>query len=610
MFVGYSMYDLDVARIVYEDPILKSKTCFIDTPELDPVFGRELSQYGEVFPIGVDGFIKALAGVPVPAATRDSFTSFEKYEGPIFASEPTSDDVTSLFVRGEIKDEILLGSRAGSARYAFERASLRTILERIDAGSKKFLIHADIGNGKTILLHLLRLALAQRGYQVLTLKQNYDSIDDDVRLLADDSQKYVVIVEEIFRNSDVVEKVSFAAPHCAVIATARSSTFDLRNNDVEEIFQQNFIEVDLNQLSLREASDLVNLASENGLWGDLSSKSFDQKLQFIQNKCGNEIRSFLLHLLESPSFKNKIRETFYAGIDGEILNCIVVLLFLDVANFNPDLLTVAQLAQVDLLRQAKLKKDQTSREYVDFASGRIRVKSSILSQYILKEIIDYDVSLKYLIKAIRACEVGRRENRLLHEAQKELMKFSFIDKIFARTKNSDHYVQFYDNLRTLPSMARNPQFWLQYAIARIEHSEYKSADVLFRTAYSIARSIPNYNPFQIDNHFARFLLVSRTLDHSYGDYFKAFIDAHGLLIKQARTEQHAYYPFKVARSYYDFVLQNGPKLVPEQKGAIESAIQQMIKQIDRSSKHVLRYRLVQEARGDLVRTSELLKSFG
>ena len=292
------------------------------------------------------------------------------------------------------------------------------------------------------------------------------------------------------------------------------------------------------------------------------------------------------------------------------MNCIVALLFLDVANFDPDLLTVTQIAQVDLLRQARLKKDQTTREYVDFTSGKVRVKSSILSQYILKEIIDYDISLKYLIKAIRACETGRRENRLLHEVQKEFMKFSFIDKIFARTKNTNHYVQFYDGLRTLPSMSRNPQFWLQYAIARIEHSEYKSADILFRTAYSLAKSLPNYNTFQIDNHFARFLLVSRTLDLSYGDYFKAFIDAHGLLMKQARTEKDAYYPFKVARSYHDFVLQNGPRFVPEQRGAIDGAIQQMIKQIDRSSKHVLRYRLVQEARSDLARTSELLRSFG
>ena len=50
-------------------------------------------------------------------------------------------------------------------------------------------------------------------------------------------------------------------------------------------------------------------------------------------------------------------------------------------------------------------------------------------------------------------------------------------------------------------MACNLQFWLQYAIARIEHSDFKSAEILFRTAYSHAKSIPGYNTFQIDNHY-------------------------------------------------------------------------------------------------------------
>ena len=54
VFVGYSMYDIDVARIVYEDPMLKAKTCFVDAADLDPIIARELRQYGEVFPGGIN----------------------------------------------------------------------------------------------------------------------------------------------------------------------------------------------------------------------------------------------------------------------------------------------------------------------------------------------------------------------------------------------------------------------------------------------------------------------------------------------------------------------------------------------------------------------------
>ena len=188
------------------------------------------------------------------------------------------------------------------------------------------------------------------------------------------------------------------------------------------------------------------------------------------------------------------------------------------------------------------------------------------------------------------------------------MKFSFIDRIFARTKDSRHYVGFYDSLKTLPSMSRNPQFWLQYAIARLEHSEFRSAETLFKTAYSHARSISGYNPFQIDNHFARYLLVSRTNDRTYEDFFRAFVEAHGLLMKQARTEPNAYYPFKVARFYKEYVAQNLDRLVPEQRGTIKGAVDQMIAQIDKSSRHVMRYRLVQECRVDLAETKSMLSA--
>ena len=284
VFIGYSMYDLDIARIIYEDPILRSKTCFIDTPFLDPVLNRELSQFGEVFPVGIAGLVTEAAKISSLPKTRINFTSFSSYSVPDVASQPTSTDVNSLFIRGEIKDEKLLGARVGPAKYTIERTSLGIVLEKIESGAKRFLIHADIGNGKTVLLHLLRIALVQKGYHVITLKQNYDNVDDDIRLLAERSEKYIVIVEELFRNKDLIEKISFAAPECTLISTARTSTFDLRNNDVEEIFQEDFIEIDLNNLSSREAGELVALASENGLWGGFGFQIVRSKTHLHTNE--------------------------------------------------------------------------------------------------------------------------------------------------------------------------------------------------------------------------------------------------------------------------------------------------------------------------------------
>jgi hypothetical protein len=605
-FVGFSMYDIDVARIIYEDPMLKQKTYFVDATDLDPILARELAQYGTVFPIGLDQFSLAANEYRRPPAASKALTAFSAFLPPEKTGPASGDDVRSLLIRGEARTDLVpAASIAGAASYIIDRVAVTDVLTQIGAGGRRFLIHGDLGNGKTTLLHVLRVKLAQSGFSVLDLKQSFDAVEEDIRTIASAAEKCAIIVEDIYRNSAIVKKLCYAAPNTVVIATARSSVFDLRNTEVEEIFDGEFFEHEVNLLRLTERNQLIELANQNGLWGDLSARSLESKHEFIVRRCGNEIRSFLIHLLETPSFKESIRTSFYAAADEEILAGIAVILFLDVAHFDPDLFVVSQLSGVDFLKVSRLKKNPTGREYLEFDSGKVRVKSAILAQFILKEIFDYDLSLRFLTCAIQNCETAKSDNDLFGDMQKELMKFSFIDRIFSRAKDAGrYYVRFYDTLRTLPSMARNPQFWLQYAIARLEHSEFKSADTLFRTAYSHANAIKGYNPFQIDNHYARYLLVSRASDRTYVDFFRAFLDAHALLMKQARTEPNAYYPFKVARFYRDFVANNMDRLTGEQKGIMRGSIDQMISQIDHGSRHILRYRLVQECRDALVEAKE------
>ena len=604
-FVGYSMYDIDVARILYEDPMLKEKTYFVDASDLDPVFERELGQYGWVFPIGIDKFAEVSSADKPHGEPARHFTSFDVYDLPAKASAAKGDDVLTLLIRGEVQDELIPTSSTGSPRYLINRTGIGSIAKQIENGGKRFLIHGDLGNGKTALLHSLRIRLAQSTRSVLTLRQNFDAVEDDVRTISNSAKADIIFIEDIYRNSEVVKKLCFAAPNAIVIATSRTSAFDLRNSEAEEIFQSEYFEHDVNSLDQNERNELIALANENGLWGDLSAKSNTIKDDFLKRKCGNEIRSFLIYLLDSPSFKDRIRSTFYSSAEDEVHICIALILFLDVANFDPDLFIVSQLSGIDFLKVARLKNDLMAREYLEFNSGKVRVKSAVLAQFILREIFDYDISLRYLIRAIHACERARSQNKFFSDIQKEFMKFSFVDRIFSRTKDSGHYVRFYDSLKTLPSMSRNPQFWLQYAIARLEHSEFISADTLFRTAYSHANSITGYNPFQIDNHYARYLLVSRTSDRGYADYFKAFLDAHKLLMKQVQTEPNAYYPFKVARLYKDFVQHNLDRFTREQLNAVSGAVDQMISRINKSSRHVTRYRLVMECLSELEETKRL-----
>jgi predicted metalloendopeptidase len=81
------------------------------------------------------------------------------------------------------------------------------------------------------------------------------------------------------------------------------------------------------------------------------------------------------------------------------------------------------------------------------------------------------------------------------------------------------------------------------------------ADAYFKQAYSFA-SAGSQDTFQIDNHYAYFLLVKANEELEDTDVVKAmelFKHADSLILKQTLEEQRRHYPYKVAQAYEPFV---------------------------------------------------------
>lgn len=247
-------------------------------------------------------------------------------------------------------------------------------------------------------------------------------------------------------------------------------------------------------------------------------------------------------------------------------------------------------------------------EFISLKYGNINVKSAIFSEYVLQNIMNIDFMIDLIISLIKACEKGRSVNPLYADLQKEIIRFSFIDRVFKRKRIGNRYKDIYDGIKELPSMARNPQFWLQYAIARLENGAFQAAEIHFRTAYSHASRRQGYDTFQIDNHYARFLLESRINDPSYLDDFKAFIDAHALLSKQAKKEKDAYYPYKVARNYSRFFEARGAKYDKDQRETVRRACIEIVELSKGISRGANKYYIIDECRVELSKLINVLES--
>lgn len=597
---GYSAYDIDIARILYSDPVFRQKTYFLETIDIDPVFQRELEQFGTVIPATLADFAKAIDSYSAPTASNRFLVAFTQIGNPATASTPSGDDVEALLLYGDFKPETEVGSTLGNKPYTVNNAMISDIVGKIKNGDRYFLIHSDLGNGKTIFSEKLSIALNRERFSCFRLNEYDEYIDDDLFEISRKSNP-VIIVEDIFRNAKVVTKIVAAIPNCPILATTRSAIYELRYHRIEEIFAHSYAEYDLNKLNQQACEDLSELIDQNGLWSDFSKKSTPEKIDFIRVKCESELRNVLIALFESPTIRERIINTFNAQPDSDALKVLATALLLDVAGFYPDSILVNQFTGIDIFKSKEKINNAFSMEFIHNVRGSIRIKSSIFGEYVLQNVMSADYIVDRLIDMVRMCERGRSSNSVFHDLQKEIIRFSFVDRVFKRKTAGDSYKRLYDSIKDLPSMARNPQFWLQYAIARLEDNNFRVSEIHFRTAYSHASRIVGYDTFQIDNHYARFLLESRTKDGSTKDDFKAFIDAHNLLLKQAKKERDAYYPYKVARSYYALFKARGNDYGNDQLKVMRNACNEMINEIVSVPKTAQKYYVIDECYRDLQR---------
>jgi hypothetical protein len=109
-FVGYSLYDLDVARLLYNPELIKSKTIFIDRPGNDPVLASKIRRFGTLHEIGVQGFANRIDSERSRWVKPDVIEQFD-YWRRIYATESmksTSDsDVYDLVLKGDVSTELL-----------------------------------------------------------------------------------------------------------------------------------------------------------------------------------------------------------------------------------------------------------------------------------------------------------------------------------------------------------------------------------------------------------------------------------------------------------------------------------------------------------------------
>jgi hypothetical protein len=159
---------------------------------------------------------------------------------------------------------------------------------------------------------------------------------------------------------------------------------------------------------------------------------------------------------------------------------------------------------------------------------------------------------------------------------KLLMKFSVIERLLPDHNKRTNLVRYYDRLKVKVSWQKNdPQYWVQYAMARMMYHELDKAETNLRRAYEIAERKHYYDTEYIDAQWARLKLTRSQEESDALAAFDLFKEAHSKLVPHAND----LYKFRQVLAYENVFAKHFHNFPPRQKIEFEHACKKMLSDI-------------------------------
>ncbi|WP_420589327.1 SIR2 family protein [Bacterioplanoides sp.] len=611
IFIGYSLADIDVTRILYASPELKKRTFFIVAPGADEITTSPLESYGEVHAIGIEKFAEILRNSEVPKDVSEyTFSWLKKYDSNLKPSKPEDTDCIDFLTMGVVEQSHVIWSLAEQQSKAFiRRNEVNEILRELHNGRSWFLIHSDLGNGKTILKNQLSHILSLEGYTVFWDSDFDLNRESDIRKVASEEGKVAIFIDESSDRFEVVDGLlNLNVDSITVFICVRTTLYELGENKYEEYLPSDYFPIDINRLNEDDVESFSHLLSVHGLWGERADLSKEEKKSYISVDCGGAVSKIILSIFEQSEVGKRIESAAKDTIcrEGDAASLVILSFLLNQIGHPPRLTLLSDILGEDAWKIVRSDDFIEAGEFVRFTNGKVKARSSVVSSYLLRRAIKPELLLANINRYVRNLASLKRD-RTLHHVFTELQRYAVIEKIIDSPKKYELIIGYYQSLKDLSFCQRSALFWLQYAMARLAYGEFKEASLYFEQAKALAKG--NYKETtDVNNHFARLLLDSRTNSSDYSDYFDAFIMAHQILLDQMNRNTNRHFPFRQARKYVDFISYRKKILTAEQTSRFTNCCEQVISAIEHLAGKISGSREVVQCRESMLRAIEISKA--
>ena len=587
IFIGYSLYDIEIQKILFDNQDLREKTYFITREDIDSKTKFTLGKFGRVVTIGMKGFADLINKNKILFERKDEEINFESLVKYSISNDNT--DIKDAYIEnflmyGNIEQLFIENAVVGSPQspYLILRNQLEQVLYFSESHENTIIV-GEFGNGKTVFLNELLPYLSVNNINVYTLEDDDGDYMSDIDKLSKISFKSIVILDNYEKYLDLIQYFGNVKPsNVAIVASSRTGEHEKLRPKLND-FNFRYNELNIDYLTDDESIALISIFDNSGLWGSKAGFSQERKKDYIANKNDRQISLNLLSLLDSPQIKDRVSNILTNLMENkEYKETIFAIAFLEVLNITVYDSLTSEIAFNDSIYSSEFRNNGDFSQLFKVSRNKINSRSSLFCIYLIKNNFTPSFIIAQLHKIAKKFSEIERRNFEQERIFKSILKFSFVERMLPETNKKSNLLRYYQELKVnVPWLKEDPHFWLQYGMACIPYKEYAKAQGYFDQSYALAAKRNNYHTDNIDTQQARLFILNALNSNSNNDIYSHFEKAHDLLSK-IKNDVYKFRQLNLYREFYEKSFQN---LSKRDQVKFEHACKSMIDNILSAEKH-------------------------
>lgn len=581
IFVGYSLYDLEIDRVLLSQSALSRKAFFFISPHADHIEESTLERYGTVITGGIDFLVKniksAASEYKAPRFLK-RFTYLRKLEAKSgdLPSKPSATTLNQQMVYGRLPtNETLSGVKVfGDQSFLVCRQQDKEAQAAIEQGNWRDVLYiGEIASGKSASSLILSCYLRNCGYEVYYAEKGH-LLNEDLMQLSRIDGKVAVVFDgySLFR-----ENISFYASARPLthrmILTERSAIHELVANFIQDTAGIGpVLEIALEKIANEDAREFEALTNFGGFWGHIAGASVAARQKYITGTLSGSMYRLLVEIIKSEKVQTEIRSLLEPlAADREASKLFCSALIINSVGFDFTISEWQYLFDRNMIRRIMNGFKPQVQNFLTMDTDQIYARNGVLSTHILHGFLD-DCMVKDCL--VDLYEVA--ENRSLDRLRIELVKFSTIEPMFSKGRRQDHIFNYYDSIRVFGQTVNNPDYWLQIGIASTVMEDLERGKKCFDQAYAREKARQRPNLLKIDNYYARFQMKCAVEEDDAAAAFLLFAQAYKRLVTQIFLDTNRHYPFKSGRYFAEIAGKHYDSWDCRQKKAFLSAVRKVM----------------------------------